>query len=73
MAPELNIRCVVADDHPALLHAVSEFLVEAGVEVVATRYAGQVHGFWRHGDAFDAAEPLMWQVAGWMRMLLERG
>ncbi|WP_408898700.1 alpha/beta hydrolase [Nocardioides sp. R1-1] len=48
-------------------------LAEAGVEVVGTRYLGQIHGFWRHAGVFDAAEPLMWQVAGWMRMLLVRG
>ena len=30
----------------------------------ATRYLGQVHGFWRHPALFDAAEPLMRQVAG---------
>ena len=47
-------------------------LAEAGVEVVATRYVGQVHGFWRHPGVFDAAEPMMRQVAGWMRMLVER-
>ncbi|GAA4092707.1 alpha/beta hydrolase [Nocardioides kongjuensis] len=47
-------------------------LAEAGVEVVGTRYLGQVHGYWRHADVFDAAEPTMWQVAGWMRMLLRR-
>ncbi len=49
-------------EHLALL------LAEAGVEVVGTRYLGQIHGFWRHSDVFDAAEPMMWQVAGWMRM-----
>ncbi len=53
-------------EHLALL------LAEAGVEVVATRYAGQIHGFWRHTAVFDAAEPMMRQVAGWMRMLVER-
>ncbi|WP_370291652.1 alpha/beta hydrolase [Nocardioides sp.] len=47
-------------------------LAEAGVEVVATRYLGQIHGFWRHAGVFDAAEPLMWQVAGWLRMVLRR-
>jgi len=47
-------------------------LAEAGVEVVGTRYLGQVHGYWRHTQVFDAAEPTMWQVAGWMRMLVER-
>ncbi|HWJ09664.1 MAG TPA: alpha/beta hydrolase [Nocardioides sp.] len=47
-------------------------LAEAGVEVVGTRYLGQVHGYWRHASVFDAAEPTMRQVAGWMRMLVER-
>lgn len=42
-------------------------LAEAGVEVVGTRYLGQVHGFWRHPQAFDAAEPLMRQVAGFLQ------
>ncbi len=42
-------------------------LAEAGVSVVATRYLGQVHGFWRHPDVFDAAEPLTRQVAGFLR------
>ncbi|MBE7325141.1 alpha/beta hydrolase [Nocardioides sp. Y6] len=41
-------------------------LAEAGVEVVGTRYLGQVHGFWRHPQSFDAAEPLMRQVAGFL-------
>lgn len=45
---------------------------EAGVEVVGTRYLGQLHGYWRHTSVFDAAEPTMRQVAGWMRMLVER-
>ena len=38
--------------------------VEAGVEVVATRYLGQVHGFWRHTSVFPAAEALLRQVGG---------
>lgn len=42
-------------------------LVEAGVSVVATRYLGLVHGFWRQPAAFDAAEPLMGQVAAFLR------
>ena len=42
-------------------------LGEAGVTVVATRYMGLVHGFWRHPGAFDAAEPLMGQVAAFLR------
>ncbi|WP_445256953.1 alpha/beta hydrolase [Nocardioides aurantiacus] len=43
-------------------------LAELGVQVTATRYLGQVHGFWRHPSAFDAAEPLTRQVAGFLRM-----
>ena len=35
--------------------------------MVATRYLGQVHGFWRHADVFAAAEPLTVQVAGFLR------
>jgi acetyl esterase len=56
------------DEGEHLVH----LLAEAGVEVVGTRYLGQVHGYWRHASAFDAAEPTMRQVAGWMRMLVER-
>ena len=41
-------------------------IAEAGVPVVATRYLGQLHGFWRHVDDFDAAEPLTRQVAGFL-------
>jgi acetyl esterase len=47
-------------------------LAEAGVEVVGTRYLGQVHGYWRHTSVFDAAEATMRQVAGWVRMQVER-
>lgn len=42
-------------------------LAEEGVPVVGTRYLGQVHGFWRHVDAFDAAEPAMGQVTAFLR------
>jgi acetyl esterase len=42
-------------------------LAELGVEVVATRYLGQVHGFWRH-QVFRAAEPLVRQVAGFLAL-----
>lgn len=49
-----------------------EVLADAGVEVVGTRILGQLHGFWRHTDVFDAAEPLMRQVAGWLRMVVDR-
>ena len=42
-------------------------LAEEGVTVVATRYLGQVHGFWRHVDVFAAADQLTGQVAGFFR------
>lgn len=41
-------------------------LAELGVSVVATRCLGQIHGFWRHVDAFTAADPLMLQVVGFL-------
>lgn len=66
---------VVTAEHDPLRDE-GEHLVErlagAGVEVVGNRCLGQVHGFWRHTEVFDAAEPLMRQVAGWLRMLVER-
>ncbi|MCW2814138.1 MAG: Alpha/beta hydrolase fold-3 domain protein [Nocardioides sp.] len=39
----------------------------AGVPVVATRWLGQPHGFWRHHDAYAAAEPLMQSVVAFLR------
>ncbi|HEX2894570.1 MAG TPA: alpha/beta hydrolase [Marmoricola sp.] len=42
-------------------------LAEHGVDVVGTRYLGQVHGFWRHPEQFDAAEPAVRQIAGFLR------
>ena len=50
--------------------ALATRMVEAGVSVVATRYLGMIHGFWRHVDAFDAAEPLTRQVAGFVDLHL---
>ncbi|KQY63649.1 MULTISPECIES: alpha/beta hydrolase [unclassified Nocardioides] len=49
---------------------LAHLLAESGVQVVASRQLGMVHGFWRHPDAFDAAEPLTRQVAGFLRMLV---
>ena len=61
---------VVTGEHDPLRdegeHLVA-VLAEAGVEVVGTRYLGQVHGFWRHFTIFDAAEPLTRQVAAFLR------
>ncbi len=46
---------------------LAALLAEAGVEVVGTRYLGQVHGFWRHPGRFPSAEPTMRQVAAFLR------
>ncbi|MDX6477306.1 MAG: hypothetical protein QOH95_2817 [Gaiellaceae bacterium] len=35
------ITCVVADDHPAVLEAVAEFLIQGGIEVTARARDGQ--------------------------------
>lgn len=41
-------------------------IADAGVPCIGVRYLGMLHGFWRHADEFDAAEPLMFQVAGFL-------
>jgi len=41
-------------------------LAEAGVAVTATRYLGQLHGFWRHTAVFPAAEALLRQTAAFL-------
>ncbi|WP_310964237.1 alpha/beta hydrolase [Nocardioides terrisoli] len=48
-------------------------IAEAGVSCVATRYLGMLHGFWRHPEAFDAAEPLTRQIAGFFQSHLLPG
>lgn len=61
---------VVTAEHDPLRDEGEELvrrLAEEGVAVVGTRYLGQLHGFWRHPDVFDAAEPALRQVAGWLR------
>ena len=50
--------------------ALAVRLAEAGVTVTATRYLGQVHGFYRHPDQFDAAEPMLAAVAGFLATYL---
>jgi len=64
---------VVTSEHDPLRDEGEELvrrLAEAGVAVVGTRYLGQLHGFWRHTDVFDAAEPLTRQVASFLRQHL---
>jgi acetyl esterase len=61
---------VVSAEHDPLRDE-AELLVsrldEAGVTVVGIRVLGQLHGFWRHPDVFDAAEPLTRTLAGFVR------
>jgi acetyl esterase len=62
---------VVTAEHDPLRDEGEELarqIALAGGDVVATRYLGQVHGFWRHPAAFPSAEPLMRQVAGFLRL-----
>jgi acetyl esterase len=62
---------VVTAEHDPLRDEGEELarrLAELGVEVTATRYLGQVHGFWRHAAVFPSAEPLVRQVAGFLRL-----
>jgi acetyl esterase len=46
---------------------LAHLLAQAGVEVTATRYLGQIHGFWRHHREFRDAELLMQQVVAFVR------
>lgn len=41
-------------------------LADLGVEVVAFRAVGQVHGFWRHAAVFPAAESVLALTAGFL-------
>jgi acetyl esterase len=41
-------------------------LAEAGVPVMATRYLGMVHGFWRWPQLFDAADQSVRQLAAFL-------
>ena len=43
--------------------ALARRLAEEGVAVIATRYLGQIHGFWRHHAVFPAAEAVLQQTA----------
>jgi DNA-binding NarL/FixJ family response regulator len=41
MSAKPPITCVVADDHPAVLEAVSEYLAQGGIEVIARASDGE--------------------------------
>lgn len=61
---------VVTSEHDVLRDEgehLAALLAEQGVEVVATRYLGQIHGFWRHESAFPSARALMSQVVGFLQ------
>lgn len=60
----LSAECDVLRDEAESLAAR---LDELGVEVVASRYLGMVHGFWRAYDSIDAAEMAYAQVGVWLR------
>ena len=60
---------VVTAEHDPLRdegEVLARRLAEEGVAVTATRYLGQVHGFWRHDAVFPAAGALMGQVAAFL-------
>jgi acetyl esterase len=68
LPPTLVVTC----EHDPLRdegEVLASRIAEAGVMCVGTRYLGMIHSFWRHPDDFDAAEPLMRQVAGFLQML----
>lgn len=61
---------VVSSEHDPLRDEAEHFaarVAEAGVPCVGVRYLGQLHGFWRHTESYDAAEPLMRQVAAFIQ------
>ncbi len=62
---------VVTAEHDPLRDEGEELarrIAEAGGVVAASRYLGQLHGFWRHPQVFPSAEPAMGQVAGFLRL-----
>ena len=42
-------------------------LAELGVEAVGMRVLGQLHGFLRRPETFDASEPVVATIAGFVR------
>jgi acetyl esterase len=61
---------VVTAEHDPLRdegEALAASLAEAGVNVTATRYLGQLHGFWGPVETFPAADALLDQTAGFLR------
>jgi acetyl esterase len=61
---------VITAEHDPLRDEGEELarrIAEAGVSVVASRQLGQVHGFWRQLDVFDAAGSVLCEVAAFFR------
>ena len=50
---------------------LSRLVGEAGGTVRTTLYPGMIHGFWRHPQAFDAAEEALAEAAQFLRVTLE--
>jgi acetyl esterase len=60
---------VVTAEHDPLCDEgehLAGLLADRGVAVTATRYLGQLHGFWRHSSVFPAAEALLAQTAAFL-------
>jgi acetyl esterase len=61
---------VVSAEHDPLrdeAELLATRLAEEGVAAVGIRVLGQLHGFWRHPDVFDAADPVTRVLAGFVR------
>ena len=61
---------VQAAEHDVLLGedlVLVQHLADNGVAVEATTYPGMIHGFWRHPELFDAAEPALAEAADFLR------
>ncbi len=66
----LPATLVVTAEHDPLRdegELLAAHLAELGVAVVGMRVLGQLHGFWRHPDVYDAAEPTTRAIAGFLR------
>jgi acetyl esterase len=50
---------------------LARLIREAGGQVTTTLYPGMVHGFWRHPQAFDAAEEALAETAAFLRATVE--
>jgi acetyl esterase len=50
---------------------LARLIRDAGCQVTTTLYPGMVHGFWRHPQAFDAAEEALAEAAAFLRATLE--